>query len=200
MKLKFNKDGLIPVITQDKNTKEVLMLAYANEEALAKSRETGYAWYWSRSRNKLWLKGETSGNIQKIVEIRDDCDSDALLYVVEQKGVACHTGKYSCFGASGLRCFGASKSFSLEELEKVIALRKLEKPEGSYTVKLLENEDLACEKVLEEGEEVVRAAKSEGKQRTIEESADVLYHLMVLLAGKDIKLSEVIGELEKRRK
>ena len=192
MNLNFNKDGLIPVIIQDFSTKEVLMLAYANEEALEKTRGTGYAWYWSRSRGKLWKKGETSGNVQKIVEVRGDCDSDALLYIVEQKGVACHTGKYSCFKEK--------RPFTLEELEKVIEQRKQEKPEGSYTVKLLENLDYSCEKVLEEAEEFVRAAKSEGKQRTIEEAADVLYHLMVLLAGKGIKLSEVLTELSNRRK
>jgi len=192
--------NLKPVIVQDASTKEVLMLAYANEEALKKSREIGYAWYWSRSRNKLWMKGETSGNVQKIVEIRDDCDNDALLYIVEQKGVACHLGKYSCFGDVGTWERGDVASWGLENLEKVITQRKLEKPEGSYTVKLLENEELACEKVLEEVEEIVRAVKSEGKQRTIEEAADVLYHLMVLLAGKNIKLADILTELESRRK
>jgi len=184
--------NLKPVITQDVSTKEVLMLAYANDEALKKTKETGYAWYWSRSRKKLWKKGETSGNVQKIVEIREDCDSDALLYIVEQKGVACHTGKYSCFREE--------KPFTLEELEKVIDQRNREKPEGSYTVKLFIEEDLACKKVLEEAEEVVRAARSEGKQRTIEEAADLVYHLMVLLARKGIKLKEVLSELALRRK
>lgn len=95
--LKFNEDGLIPVVVQDAKTKEVLMLAYANEEALRKTFETGYAHYYSRSRKKLWMKGEESGNVQKVIEVRVDCDEDALLYIVEQKGVACHTGNYSCF-------------------------------------------------------------------------------------------------------
>lgn len=95
--IKFDERGLVPVIVQDANTKEVLMLAYANKEALKKTFETGYAHYWSRSRNKLWMKGETSGNVQKVVEVRIDCDNDAILYIVEQKGVACHTGNYSCF-------------------------------------------------------------------------------------------------------
>jgi len=95
--LKFDEKGLIPVVVQDVNTKEVLMLAYANEEAIRKTLETGYAHYWSRSRKKLWMKGETSGNVQKVVEIRVDCDNDAILYLVEQKGVACHTGNYTCF-------------------------------------------------------------------------------------------------------
>jgi len=182
---------LKPVIVQDSSTKEVLMLAYANEEALKKSRETGYAWYWSRSRNKLWMKGETSGNTQKIVEIRDDCDSDALLYIVEQKGVACHTGQYSCFRKE--------KPFTLGELEKIIAQRKLEKPEGSYTTKLLNDEAFLRSKILEEAAELCQAAKKEGRQRTIEETADLLYFILVQLAGKGIKLSEVIGELAKRR-
>uniref|UniRef100_A0A7C4S5D9 Phosphoribosyl-AMP cyclohydrolase n=1 Tax=Geoglobus ahangari TaxID=113653 RepID=A0A7C4S5D9_9EURY len=95
--LKFNKDGLIPVVVQDARTKEVLMLAYANEEALRKTFETGFAHYFSRSRKKLWMKGEESGNVQKVIEVRADCDKDALLYIVEQRGVACHTGNYSCF-------------------------------------------------------------------------------------------------------
>ncbi len=95
--IKFDERGLVPVIVQDVNTKEVLMLAYANKEALKKTFETGYAHYWSRSRRKLWMKGETSGNVQKVVEVRIDCDNDAILYIVEQKGVACHTGNYSCF-------------------------------------------------------------------------------------------------------
>ena len=190
---------LKPVIVQDASTKEVLMLAYANEEAVRKTKETGYAWYWSRSRNKLWMKGETSGNVQKIVEIQDDCDNDALLYIVEQKGVACHTGKYSCFGVPGLRGSGAPKSFSLEELEKVINQRKLEKPENSYTTKLLNDEAFLRSKILEEAAELCQAAKKEGRQRTIEETADLLYFIFVLLASKDIKLSEIIGELEKRR-
>jgi len=95
--IKFDERGLVPVVVQDAKTKEVLMLAYANEEALRKTFETGYAHYWSRSRKKLWMKGETSGNVQKVVEVRIDCDNDAILYIVEQKGVACHTGNYSCF-------------------------------------------------------------------------------------------------------
>lgn len=95
--IKFDERGLVPVVVQDAKTKEVLMLAYANEEALRKTFETGYAHYWSRSRKKLWMKGETSGNVQKVLEVRIDCDNDAILYIVEQKGVACHTGNYSCF-------------------------------------------------------------------------------------------------------
>lgn len=184
--------NLKPVVVQDADTKEVLMLAYANDEAIRRTRETGYAWYWARSRNRLWEKGESSGNVQKIVEIHDDCDNDALLYIVEQEGVACHTGKYSCFKEE--------KPFTLGELEKVIEQRKEERPEGSYTVKLLEDETLNCEKILEEADEVVRAAKSEGRQRTVEEAADVIYHLIVLIKAKGISLGEVINELEKRRK
>lgn len=190
--MNFNENGLIPVIAQDINTKEVLMLAWANEKAVKKTKETGYAWYFSRSRNKLWKKGEESGNTQKVLEIKEDCDGDTLLYIVEQKGVACHTGKYTCFKEK--------KPFTLRELEQVLEQRKKEKPEGSYTVKLLEDENLACEKILEEAEEVVKAAKEEGKQRTIEEAGDLLYHLTVLLLGKGIKLGEVIYELEKRRR
>ena len=176
--------NLKPVVVQDARTREVLMLAWANDEALKKTRETGYAWYWSRSRNKLWKKGETSGNVQKIVEVRDDCDNDALLYVVEQKGVACHTGKYSCFGGSG--------AWGLGSLEKIIEQRKRDKPTGSYTVKLLENESFLIGKVLEELGEFLQ-------DFSVEEAADFVYHFMVLLKAKGIKLSEVIKELEGRR-
>ena len=196
----MQSNELKPVVVQDFVTKEVLMLAYANEEALKKTKETGFAWYWSRSRDKLWLKGETSGNTQKIVEIRDDCDQDALLYIVEQKGVACHTGKYSCFDAKGLRDYEAKKKqFTLEELERVIQQRKLEKPEGSYTTKLLDNEILLRSKIMEEAAELCQAVKKEGKQRIIEETADVLYFILVQLAKKEIRLSEILQELKKRR-
>jgi len=176
--------NLKPVVVQDANTREVLMLAYANDEALQKTKETGYAWYWSRSRNKLWMKGETSGNVQKIVGVRDDCDNDALLYLVEQKGVACHTGRYSCFGDSW--------TWGLGDLEALIEQRKLEKPAGSYTVKLLENKTFLLGKVLEELGEFLQ-------DFSVEEAADFVYHFMVLLKAKGIKLSGVIKELEKRK-
>ncbi len=181
---------LKPVIVQDANTKEVLMLAYANDAALQKTRETGNAWYFSRSRKKLWMKGEKSGNTQQVKEILEDCDKDALLYLVEQKGNACHTGKYSCFGAK--------KQFTLEDLEKIIAQRKKEMPKGSYTAKLLKSENLIYKKLKEECGEVIKAAKKEGKKRTIEEAADLLYFLEVLLGKKNISLAEVTKELGKR--
>lgn len=130
--------------------------------------------------------------MQKIIDIKDDCDNDALLYIVEQSNVACHTGKYSCFSEE--------KPFTLGELEQVLLQRKADKPEGSYTVKLLQDDSLVFEKIREETEEVIVAAKKEGKQRTIEESADVLYHLIVLLAKQEISVEEVLVELGKRRK
>lgn len=186
---------LKPVIVQDALTKEVLMLAYANKEAVDKSRETGFANYWSRSRQKLWKKGETSGNTQQIVEIREDCDKDAIMYLVNQKGVACHTGKYSCFYEGG-----QETPFTLVALEEVIAQRKKDKPENSYTAMLLQDEAKIYEKLEEECGEVIQAAKGEGRQRTIEEAGDLLYHLMVLLSSKDIDLGAVLRELKKRRK
>jgi len=184
-------DELKPVIVQDAATKEILMVAYANDEALQATRDTGFATFWSRSRNKLWKKGETSGNLQKIVEVREDCDKDTLLYLVEPQGPACHTGKYSCFLQE--------RPFMLEDLEQILKQRKQELPKDSYTAKLLKDENKIYEKLEEECGEVIQAAKSEGKQRTIEETADLLYHLMVLLASRDICLDEVLKELRIRR-
>lgn len=185
---------LKPVIVQDVGTKEVLMLAWANDEALQKTKETGNAWYFSRSRKKLWKKGETSGNIQKVKAIFLDCDKDTLLYLVEQKGTgSCHLNKKTCFEN---KIFG-EKPFTLFDLEKIISQRAKEKPKGSYTVKLLENKKLLKEKILEEAKEVIEA---KGKKRTIEEVADLLYFLMVLLGKKGIRLSEIYKELNNRNK
>ncbi len=204
MNLSFNKHGLIPVITQDYKTKEVLMLAYMNEEALKKTLETGYAHYWSRSRKKIWKKGETSGNTQKVIRIKYDCDADALLIEVDQKGVACHTGNYSCFYRVMYESDDApisTSAFILEEIYNVVEKRIKELPEGSYTASLVKKgEDAIIRKIGEEAVEVILAFKNKNNNELIAESADLLYHLLVILAYKGVKLSEVWEELKKRRK
>jgi phosphoribosyl-ATP pyrophosphohydrolase/phosphoribosyl-AMP cyclohydrolase len=181
--LNWNNE-LIPTITQDYNG-DVLTLAYSNKTSLQKTFETGKVWYFSRSRNVLWMKGETSGNIQEFIRLRVDCDRDALLITAKQKGVACHTGAYSCFG---------SKKFNLYELHQVIKDR-LENPRPeSYTAKL--TDELLKEKILEEANEVVGA---KNKDEVIWESADVIYFLTVLLAKKGIEIDDVLFELARRR-
>lgn len=179
------KSDLIPTIAQD-TTGQVLMLAYSNKDSLSKTFETGRVWYFSRSRNKLWMKGETSKHIQEFVKVRADCDRDALLVAVKQNGVACHTGTYSCFG---------DKKFSLDELYEVIKDRIRHPRPDSYTVKL--TNDLLVEKLLEEANELVEA-----KQRAeiIWESADVLYFMTVLLAKNNVKFEDVLSELRRRRR
>ncbi|MCS7234236.1 MAG: bifunctional phosphoribosyl-AMP cyclohydrolase/phosphoribosyl-ATP diphosphatase HisIE [Synergistetes bacterium] len=201
MNLKFDENGLIPVITQDYKTKEVLMLAYMNKDAFEKTLETGYVHYWSRSRKSIWKKGESSGNLQKVISIKYDCDEDALLIEVEQKGVACHTGNYSCFYRSICQPEKLFSSTILDELYKIIENRIKDLPEGSYTASLVkEGEDAIIRKIGEESVEVILAFKNKNKKELIAESADLLYHLLVALAFKEVKLDEVWEELEKRRK
>lgn len=181
---------LIPAIIQDANTKQVLMLGYMNDDALRLTEETGNVHFWSRSRKTLWMKGETSGNILRVCEIVDDCDSDALLIKVNPKGPTCHTGSVSCFSDAFLRT-----------LESLIVDRKSKMPEGSYTTSLFEKGlDGICPKITEEADEVVQAALSESDQRLAEECADLTYHMLVLLAARDMGLSEVVYELKKRFK
>lgn len=189
MGINFEKSGgLVPAIVQDDKTKQVLMLGYMNEEALRLMEETGKVHFWSRSREEIWMKGETSGNVLKVVSIVDDCDSDALLIKVDPAGPTCHTGSVSCFSDAFLR-----------ELECLIADRKEKMPEGSYTASLFEEGvDKMVEKVEEEALEVCKAATSETKERLVEESADLLYHLLVFLREKDSKFKDVIEELKKR--
>lgn len=202
MNLRFDENGLIPVITQDYKTKEVLMLAYMNKEALEKTLESGYVHYWSRSRKSIWKKGETSGNLQRVISIKYDCDEDALLIEVEQKGVACHTGNYSCFYRNIYQSKETSPlSTILDEIYAVIEDRIKNLPEGSYTASLIkEGEDAVVRKIGEESVEVILAFKNKNKKELIAESADLLYHLLVVLAFKEVKLDEIWKELEKRRK
>jgi len=203
MNLRFDEKGLIPVVTQDYKTKEVLMLAYMNEEALKKTLETGYVHYWSRSRGKIWKKGETSGNTQRVINIRYDCDEDALLIEVEQKGVACHTGNYSCFYRVmySMKEEMPASSKILDELYGVIEDRIKRLPNGSYTASLVKSgEDEVIRKIGEESVEVILAFKNKNNKELIAETADLLYHLLVTLAYKEVKLDEVWKELERRRK
>ncbi len=180
--------NLIPAIIQDDQTNQVLMLAYMDEQARRLTEETGSVYFWSRSRKTLWMKGETSGNVLKVVSIVDDCDSDALLIRVNPSGPTCHTGSVSCFSDSFLR-----------ELECLIADRKEKMPKNSYTTYLFKKGvDKMTEKVEEEAEEVCRAAKSETKKRLTEESADLMYHLLVLLKEKDLSFEDVVEELKGR--
>jgi len=197
--LKFDEKGLIPVIVQDAIDNEVLMMAYANQEAYDKMIETGKVHFWSRSRQKLWMKGETSGNVQDIVSIQTDCDSDSLLVRVRQRGVACHLGRPSCF-ADVLHGDVHPTAAIIPELQRVIRDRKEHPVEGSYTTALLGNEDKMLKKVIEEAAEVALAAKGGDKKMQVWEVADLIYHLMVLIEGKDIPMDEVYKMLADRRK
>lgn len=200
-KLQFAENGLIPVVIQDVLTERVLMLAYMNEEALQKTIATGQTWFYSRSRRELWHKGATSGHFQQVKRIEYDCDGDALLVRVEQVGSACHTGENSCFYRT---LFGeesvASVSF-LAELAQIIAERKLTKPAGSYVAKLFEQGlDRILKKIGEEAGEVIIAAKNQDRTELIYESSDLLFHLLVLLAEKNVALAEVLRELASRHR
>ncbi len=180
--VKFNGDGLVPVVTQDVATGSVLMLAYANREALEKALESGNAWYYSRSRQELWEKGATSGNRQTLQQVCLDCDGDSVLYRVAQKGPACHTGAYSCFyRGKDLRQDG--EAFSLDKLYEIIAQRQQEMPEGSYTSKLFAGgRDRILKKVGEEAAEVIIAAKNDLRDEMEWEISDLVFHCLVLMA------------------
>ncbi|EEG77683.1 bifunctional phosphoribosyl-AMP cyclohydrolase/phosphoribosyl-ATP diphosphatase HisIE [Dethiobacter alkaliphilus] len=199
--LKFDQNGLIPAVVQDAETGRVLMLAYMNEESLKKTVETGETWFFSRSRNELWHKGATSGHIQKVRRIDFDCDKDALLVQVEQTGVACHTGAATCFYQSLSGAENLDIGNFLPELERIIAERKVNKPEGSYVAKLFDKGlDRILKKVGEEAGEVIIAAKNEDRNELIYESGDLIFHLLVLLAEKDVAVSEVLSELARRHR
>ena len=190
----FDERGLVPCVVQDWRTGEVLTLAYANAEAVAKTQETGELHLWSRSRDELWHKGATSGDIQLVRALRLDCDGDALLALVEPAGPACHTGERTCFHRGDLE--PPAPHEVLPGLERVLAERSAERPEGSYTAELLADPPRIGAKVEEEAEEVARAAREESDERVAEEAADVLYHLLVLLRSRGLDLQsaeEVLG-------
>lgn len=193
----FDERGLVPCIVQDWRTGEVLTLAYMNAEALRRTRETGEMHFFSRSRQELWHKGATSGNTQRLKQIRYDCDGDALLALVEPAGPACHTGERTCFHRGEL--VPAAPHETLPGLERTIADRARARPEGSYTAALLADPERLGAKVQEEAEEVARAAREESRDRVAEEAADVLYHLAVLLRGRDLTLADAERVLDGRR-
>jgi phosphoribosyl-ATP pyrophosphohydrolase/phosphoribosyl-AMP cyclohydrolase len=196
MEIRYDAQGLVPVVIQDWRTGEVLTLAYANEEAVTRTRETGELHLWSRSRGELWHKGATSGNTQAVKALRVDCDGDALLALVEPAGPACHTGERTCFFTGDMEPMPHEV---LPALERTLAARQAERPSGSYTVKLLDDPALIGEKVQEEAEEVARAAREETDERVDNEAADVLYHLMVLLRSRGRTLADVEKVLDARR-
>ena len=197
-KLKFDEKGLIPAIVVDAVTKKVLTLAYMNKESLAISMEKELTCFWSRSRNELWLKGETSGNYQHIVSITADCDGDALVVMVEPEGPACHLGTTSCFENPVFQSENRHE-FSYQGLMDLIEGRKIEKKEGSYTTYLFEKGlDKILKKVGEESTEVIIAAKDDDKKETIYEIADLAYHVMVLMIQMGISLEDIHKELASR--
>jgi phosphoribosyl-ATP pyrophosphohydrolase/phosphoribosyl-AMP cyclohydrolase len=197
--ISFDENGLVPCIVQDWRTGEVLTLAYMNRDALDRTRSTGETWFWSRSRAELWHKGETSGNVQAVRELRYDCDADAVLALVEPSGPACHTGERTCFHNGEL--LPPAPHEALPALERTVAERAARPdPDGSYTAALLADPPRIGEKVREEAEEVVRAAREESDARVREEAADVLYHLDVLLAARGLSITDAFEELNGRRR
>ena len=192
-KLDFSKlNGLIPAIVQNAKTLEVLMLGFLNQEALEKTIADGKVTFFSRSKNRLWQKGETSGNFLSVVDLKFDCDNDSLLILARPEGPTCHTGDFSCFGET---------QFNVLKLFQFIQQRKKDMPASSYTASLFgAGLEGIIAKIKEESEEVTRAAKSEGRQRLIEESCDLLYHLFVLLVSEGIGLDDIEKELSQRHK
>jgi phosphoribosyl-ATP pyrophosphohydrolase/phosphoribosyl-AMP cyclohydrolase len=207
--LKFDERGLVPAIVQDARSREILTLAYMNAESLKLTRASRETWFWSRSRSELWHKGGTSDNTQRVTEIRKDCDSDALVVLVEPAGPACHTGHRSCFyrdleGAEidqPIREQPDDLGVVLDDLFRLIENRKRELPQDSYTTYLFqEGLDKILKKIGEESSETIIAAKNEDKPALISETADLLYHLLVLLVERGVSLDEVRDELVARHK
>jgi phosphoribosyl-ATP pyrophosphohydrolase/phosphoribosyl-AMP cyclohydrolase len=211
--IRFDSDGLVPCVAQDWSSGEVLTLAYMNAEALRRTRETGELHFFSRSRDELWRKGETSGNTQRVRQLRFDCDGDAVVALVEPAGPACHTGERSCFyrdlegsadpGVDSPPVAGEpapAAHEALAVLERTLADRQRERPDGSYTVELLDDPERIGAKLREEADEAARAAGSESDERLAEEAADVLYHLLVLLRSRDLRLEAVEETLNGRRR
>ena len=191
--------GLAPCVVQDWRTGEVLTLAYMNADSLARTVESGEAWFWSRSRSELWHKGETSGNVLRVRALRYDCDADAVLALVEPAGPACHTGERTCFHNGDVEPIAPHEA--LPALERTVADRRAAADTAkSYTARLLADPSLAGEKVREEAEEVARAVRHESDDRVREEAADVLYHLSVLLAARGLSLEDAFEVLNQRRR
>jgi phosphoribosyl-ATP pyrophosphohydrolase/phosphoribosyl-AMP cyclohydrolase len=198
MEVAFDERGLAPCVIQDWASGEVLTLAYMNAEALERTRATGELHLWSRSRDELWHKGATSGNTQAVKALRLDCDGDAILALVEPAGPACHTGERTCFHNGDVGTVTPHEV--LPGLERTIAARAAERPDGSYTAELLADPERVGEKVQEEAEEVARAAREESDERVAEEAADVLYHLAVLLRSRGLSFADAEEALSARRR
>lgn len=197
--IRFDEHGLIPAIVQNAETREVLTLAYMNEESLARTIETKQTWFWSRSRSELWHKGETSGNTQRVVSLALDCDHDAIVVLVDPAGPACHTGAVSCFDTRTEAQPGLGPL--LDHLYQLIQSRERERPSGSYTTYLFEaGLDKILKKVGEESAETIIAAKNEDSGMLASEISDLLYHLLVLLVTRGVSLEAIATELEQRRK
>ena len=212
-KVRFDDQGLVPCVMQDARSGEVLTLAYMNEDSLLLTLETREIHFYSRSRREIWHKGATSGNVQRVRQIRYDCDGDALVALVDPVGPACHTGERSCFyrdlegtADSGVDAPGVVGEpallpyEALATLERTLVTRQRKRPAGSYTVELLEDPKLAGDKVREEAAEVVKAVNSESDERVAEEGADVVYHLAVLLLSRGLSMAEVLHVLNGRRR
>ncbi len=201
--VRFDERGLVPAVVQDARTREVLTLAYMNEESLRRTLAEGETWFWSRSRAELWHKGATSGNTQRVVGVRLDCDADAVVVLVEPRGPACHTGAASCFGVGGaaeLEKGAAGIGDVLEGLYAVVEGRRREMPAGSYTTYLFEKGlNKILKKVGEESAETIIAAKDEDLGALTAETADLVYHLLVLMVERGLSLEALAGELRRRR-
>jgi phosphoribosyl-ATP pyrophosphohydrolase/phosphoribosyl-AMP cyclohydrolase len=193
----YDERGLVPCVVQDWSSGEVLTVAYMNADALARTRETGEMHFFSRSRQELWHKGETSGNVMRLQALRYDCDEDALLALVEPAGPACHTGERTCFYRGDM---DPEPAEALATLERTVADRRAASPQDSYTARLLAEPATIGAKVEEEAEEVARAAGAESDERVAEEAADVLYHLTVLLAARGLTLADAFEVLNERRR
>jgi phosphoribosyl-ATP pyrophosphohydrolase/phosphoribosyl-AMP cyclohydrolase len=212
--LKFDDRGLIPAVVQDDKSNEILMLAYMNSESLQKTLQTGETHFWSRSRNELWHKGATSGNTQRVTDIRIDCDSDALIVRVDPSGPACHTGEQTCFfreineaapiavapaGVSLVNVDSMELGILLNNLYTLISERKEERPEGSYTTYLFNSGlDKILKKIGEESTETIIAAKNGSKKEMSAEVSDLLYHLLVMMVERDVRLTDILAELQHR--
>jgi len=208
--IKFDERGLVPVVVQDADTRQVLTLAYMNAESLKRTLETDETWFWSRSRSTLWHKGETSGNTQRVLDVLLDCDSDALTVLVKPNGPACHTGQQSCF-PSALQEAGTSQDsvsgresdlgVVLIELYALVDSRKRDRPEGSYTTYLFDQGlDKILKKLGEESGETIIAAKNQDPEALVAETSDLIYHLIVLMVERGVTLDQIRDELVRRGK
>jgi phosphoribosyl-AMP cyclohydrolase / phosphoribosyl-ATP pyrophosphohydrolase len=200
--IRFDENGLLPCVAQDWRSGEVLTLAYMSEESLRLTIESREVHFWSRSREEIWRKGETSGNVLRLRQLRYDCDADAIVALVEPTGPACHTGARSCFfrDLEDHAEPAPAPHEAVAVLERTVADRRRERPDGSYTVELLDDPERIAAKVREEADEVARAAADESDERVAEEAADVLYHLAVLMESRGLALTDATEQLNDRRR